>query len=70
LKKKNRRIFTFSCRWDNYIFKLALTTHLHRYLSEFDFRWSNRKLSDWERTKEALEMIEGKRLSYREPLAS
>lgn len=44
--------------------------HLHRYLSEFDFRWNNRELSDWERTKEALEMIEGKRLSYREPLAS
>lgn len=44
--------------------------HLPRYLSEFDFRWNTRKLSDWERTREALEMIEGKRLSYREPIAS
>ena len=41
--------------------------HLHRYLSEFDFRWNHRKISDWERTIEALNMIEGKRLSYREP---
>ena len=41
--------------------------HLHRYLSKFDFRWNHRKISDWERTTEALSMIEGKRLAYREP---
>jgi transposase-like protein len=41
--------------------------HLHRYLAEFDFRYSNRvKLGcdDRERTERALEGIVGKRLTY------
>ena len=41
--------------------------HLNRYLSEFDFRWNNRDISDWERTVEALKMVDGKRLAYKEP---
>ncbi len=40
--------------------------HLHRYLAEFDFRFSLRKMSDWERTLVALLGIEGKRLMYRD----
>ncbi len=43
--------------------------HLHRYLAEFDFRYSNRvKLgcSDLERTERALSGIVGKRLTYRQ----
>ena len=39
--------------------------HLHRYLSEFDFRYNHRKIEDIERTQEALKGIEGKRLTYR-----
>ncbi|HEV2562425.1 MAG TPA: IS1595 family transposase [Rhizomicrobium sp.] len=42
--------------------------HLHRYLAEFDFRYSNRaalEISDAERTKTALKGIQGKRLTYR-----
>ena len=39
--------------------------HLFRYLGEFDFRYSNRKITDWERTSIALKGIEGKRLTYR-----
>ncbi len=39
--------------------------HLNRYLCEFDFRCSNRKISDFERTDEALKGIEGRRLTYR-----
>ncbi len=39
--------------------------HLFRYLGEFDFRYSNRKITDWERTSVALKGIEGKRLTYR-----
>ncbi|MFP5329399.1 MAG: IS1595 family transposase [Alphaproteobacteria bacterium] len=42
--------------------------HLHRYLAEFDFRYSNREgcgFNDWERTAEALKGIAGKRLTYR-----
>jgi len=38
--------------------------HLRRYIGEFDFRYSNRKLSDSERTAKALKGIAGKRLLY------
>lgn len=44
--------------------------HLHRYLAEFDFRYSYRvKLgySDTDRAKIALKGIEGKRLMYLRP---
>lgn len=43
-------------------------THLHRYLSEFDFRFNLRKVKDGERTLEVLKGIEGKRLMYKEPI--
>ncbi len=42
--------------------------HLHRYLVEFDFRYSNRVrlgVDDVERTERALKGIVGKRLTYR-----
>ncbi len=42
--------------------------HLHRYLSEFDFRFNLRKVKDGERTIEALKSIEGKRLMYKAPI--
>lgn len=41
--------------------------HLPRYLAEFDFRYNNRSgmgISDAERTRLALSMVEGKRLRY------
>ncbi len=44
--------------------------HLHRYLSEFDFRYSNRSglgVEDAERAAKALKGAEGKRLTYRQP---
>lgn len=44
--------------------------HLHRYLSEFDFRYSNRirlGVDDVERTARAVRGIVGKRLTYRTP---
>lgn len=43
--------------------------HLHRYLSEFDFRYNNREgngVNDAERTRLALVAAEGKRLMYRD----
>jgi len=40
--------------------------HLHRYLSEFDFRFNLRKVADGERTLEALKGFEGKRLMYKD----
>lgn len=39
--------------------------HLQRYVSEFDFRYNNRKVSDQERALNALKGIGGKRLTYR-----
>ncbi|MGA7789950.1 MAG: IS1595 family transposase [Xanthobacteraceae bacterium] len=44
--------------------------HLHRYLAEFDFRYSNRVrlgVDDVERTARAVRGIVGKRLTYRTP---
>ena len=38
--------------------------HLHRYLSEFDFRWNRRDISDSERIGMLLGIVEGKRLMY------
>jgi len=44
--------------------------HLHRYLAEFDFRYSNRVrlgVDDIERTERALRGVVGKRPTYRRP---
>ena len=44
--------------------------HLHRYLSEFDFRYNNRTalgVSDAERADKIIKGAEGKRLTYRRP---
>src|SRR5258708_13175535 len=44
--------------------------HLHRYLSEFDFRYSNRAalgIDDYTRAEIAAKAIDGKRLPYRRP---
>jgi transposase-like protein len=39
--------------------------HLHRYLTEWDFKWNTRKMTDGERAAVALKGAEGKRLTYR-----
>jgi len=39
--------------------------HLHRYTTEFDFRYNTRKLTDFERADESLLGAIGKRLTYR-----
>jgi transposase-like protein len=41
--------------------------HMHRYLVEFDFRYSTKDLADAERTAIALRNARGKRLMYRQP---
>jgi hypothetical protein len=38
--------------------------HLQRYLTEFDFRYSNRDVSDAERAEIAVAGVQGKRLMY------
>lgn len=40
--------------------------HLHRYLSEFDFRYNARTVTDNERAALALDGVGGKRLTYRD----
>jgi hypothetical protein len=44
--------------------------HLHRYLAEFDFRYSTRTAlgyNDYQRAELAAKGIVGKRLTYRRP---
>ncbi len=50
------------------IYQHCSERHLHRYVSEFDFRYSNRVklgVDDRQRTDQALKGIVGKRLTYR-----
>lgn len=50
------------------IYQHVSEEHLHRYLAEFDFRYSNRialGVDDVERTERAIRGIIGKRLTYR-----
>lgn len=52
------------------IYQHCSDKHLHRYLAEFDFRYSNRValgVDDHERADRALKGIVGKRLTYRRP---
>jgi transposase-like protein len=43
--------------------------HLHRYLSEFDFRYNSRKLDDGQRSLLAIKGVDGKRLMLRDSSA-
>jgi hypothetical protein len=43
--------------------------HMHRYLAEFDFRYSYKDVTDGERSDAALKGIVGKRLTYRRTAA-
>jgi transposase-like protein len=42
--------------------------HLPLYLAEFDHRYSNRKVTDGQRTFDSLSKMEGKRLTYKQPV--
>lgn len=44
--------------------------HLHRYLSEFDFRYNSRKMNDGQRSLLAIKGVDGKRLMLRDSSAS
>jgi transposase-like protein len=44
--------------------------HLHRYLSEFDFRYNSRDVTDAERAQLALKQVDGKRLMLRDSRAT
>jgi transposase-like protein len=44
--------------------------HLHRYLAEFDYRYSPRKISDTRRMERLMGQVGGRRLAYRQPRKS
>ena len=52
------------------VFHNVSKRHLHRYVSEFEFRYNTRKLEDGERTRLAIQGADGKRLTYREPVSA
>lgn len=51
----------------NGIYHQVGAQHLHRYLSEFDFRYNSRKMKDCERTMLAIKLASGKRLTLKQP---
>ena len=76
VRKTNRSVHTNTVEGFFSIFKRGMRgvyqhcgkQHLHRYLAEFDFRYSNRSklgIEDAERASNALKGINGKRLTYR-----
>jgi hypothetical protein len=42
-------------------------THMHRYLAEFDMRYSTKNVSNGERANAILKGMVGRRLTYRRP---
>ena len=59
--------FSIVKRGINGIYHAVSKEHLHRYMSEYEFRYNNRNLDDGDRTAAAIKASEGKRLMYREP---
>jgi hypothetical protein len=57
--------FSIFKRGMNGVYQHCSDAHLKRYVCEFDFRYSFRKLTDAEHRDEALKGIEGRRLTYR-----
>ena len=52
------------------VYQHCAEQHLHRYLAEFEFRYTHREgtgFNDAARADQALKGIAGKRLTYRRP---
>lgn len=62
--------FSILKRGINGVYHHVGKNHLHRYLSEFDFRYNARKIKDGERTVLAIKKVAGKRLTYRDSRGS
>jgi transposase-like protein len=61
--------FSILKRGLNGTFHAVSKKHLHRYLSEFEFRYNTRWSEDGERTMLAIQAADGKRLTYRQQTA-
>jgi len=62
----NENFFSLLKRGIYGVYHHVSPAHLGRYVTEFDFRYTNRHVTDAERCAEALEGIRGKRLTYRQ----
>ena len=60
--------FSILKRGINGVYHQVGKQHLHRYLSEFDFRYNSRKEKDGDRTLLAIKGADGKRLMLRDSL--
>lgn len=58
-------VFSLLKRGINGAFHHVSKGHLHRYCSEFEFRYNRRKMSDGERAADMVLAAEGKRLTYK-----
>ena len=58
--------FSLLKRGINGVYHSVSPEHLHRYCSEFAFRWDTRRLNDGDRVVEAIKRGIGKRLKYDE----
>lgn len=63
-------VFSILKRGLDGIYHSVSKRHLHRYLSEYEYRWNTRQDRDSERMRKAVLMSEGKRLTYQEPLSA
>jgi transposase-like protein len=61
--------FSILKRGINGVYHHVSKRHLHRYLSEFDFRYNSRNTSDGDRAMLAIQKVAGKRLTYRDSCA-
>ncbi len=59
--------FAIIKRGINGVYHCVSKKHLHRYLSEFEFRYNNRRLEDGGRVSALFKSAEGKRLLYKQP---
>jgi len=62
--------FSIVKRGLNGIYHAVINEHLHRYLSEFEFRHNFRELTDGERKLTAIKAADAKRLMYRKPISA
>lgn len=62
--------FSIVKRGLNGIYHNVSKEHLHRYMAEFEFRYNFRDLEDGARMIAAIKGAEGKRLRYKEPIAT
>ena len=61
-----RRVLRQSKAGVNGVYHHVGKQHLHRYLSQFDFRYNSRKLKDGLRSLPAIKRVNGKRLELQD----